>query len=107
MNLVRHLKKKNRSTLSLSNTKICCKLHTEFQKKSITFEKNIYLGILPQTPTARWGYRPSRTLPPSLLTPKMIVSHVELEEQMRYANAYYLRKSGVHSNNNASNVLYA
>ena len=76
----------------------------------------MYWGI-PKNPCRKRG-DPARTLPPqhcrhrlsalpSLLTPKMIVSHVELEEQMRYANAHYLRKAGVHNNNNASNVLYA
>ena len=63
-------------------------------------------GCLP-TPTLPLRRRWHQLLAsPSLLTPKMIFMHVELEEHTGCANAHYLRKSVVYNNNNASSVFY-
>ena len=98
-----------RSILSLSSTKFCCKLYTRMQKNASQFFKK--LGGYHQIPCSKRGCPPSRTLPPrrrwhhllalpSLLTPKMIFMHLELEEHTECAEAHYLRKAGLYNNNN-------
>ena len=104
-----------RSILSLSSTKFCCKLYTQLQKNASQFLKK--LGGCRQIPCRKRGVSPLSHSPPqhrwhrllalpSLLTPKMIFMHLELEEHTECAEAHYLRKAGLYNNNNTPSVLY-